>query len=1856
MEYSDHKDVAVSRLCQDFEQTLSALRAGTQANTETLEEGIGKLADAKQSFDLQIADAIGYATSSEFWEQNVFYQRLKKATPEGWQEVQKLRTKAESLRKELAKRLAQRPSVERLAQACSDFHDQLRHLRDATQAGTLEEHLGQLNNAKQSFELQVAAAVACSTDSESWKERVFYQELKKRAPERWQEVQKLRTEAESLQKEVAKRRSVERLILVCSDFHDQLRHLRNAAQAGTLEEHLSQLEKAKESFELQVAAAIAYSTDSESWKRNVFYRELKKHAPRRCQEVQKLRTEAESLQKQLAQRPSVGRRLAQRRSVGRLVQVCLDFHDQLRLIRDAAQAGTVEEHLGQLQKAKQSFDLKVAHAIGFPTKSEFWKQNVFYQGLKRHAPTQWEQVRKLRTEADFLQKQLAKRRSVERLVQVCSDFRQQLRYIHDSAQAGALEEHLAELENAKLSFELQVANAIGYPTDSDSWKNLVFYPKLRERAPERWHEVRDLRTEAKSLRKELAKRLAQRPSVERLAQVCSDFHEQLRHLRDATQVGTLEEHLGQLNNAKQSFELQVAAAVACSTDSESWRERVFYQELKERAPERWQEVQKLRTEADSLQKEVATRLAKRRSVERLILVCSDFHEQLRHIRNAAEAGTVEEHLGQLQKAKQSFDLKVAHAIGYPTDSDSWKNLVFYPKLRERAPERWHEVRDLRTEAKSLRKELAKRLAQRPSVERLAQVCSDFHEQLRHLRDATQVGTLEEHLGQLNNAKQSFELQVAAAVACSTDSESWRECVFYQELKERAPERWQEVQKLRTEADSLQKEVATRLAKGLAQRPSVERLAQVCSDFREQLLQTRDPAQTASVERRLSQLENARQSFELEVATAIAYSTDSESWKRNVFYRELKKRAPARCEEVRKLRTEADSLQKELAKRPSVERLTQVCSDFREQLRQTRDPAQTASVEQRLSQLENARQGFELEVATAIGWPTKSEFWKKNVFYEGLRKWAPERCDEVRDLRTEANFLQKELAQQLVQRRSVERLAQVCSDFHEQLRHLRDAAQAGTPKEHLSRLENATQDFDLKVATAIAYSTASDSWKILVFYAQLGERAPERLEEVRKLRTEAHSLQKELAQQLAQRRLGPVCLDFHEQLRHLHDAAQPGTLEERLSRLENARQDFELKVATAISHSTASGSWKERVSHQGLKIHAPARYEEVRDLRTDADSLQKELAQQLAQRRLGPVCLDFHEQLRHLRDPAQAGTLEERLSRLEKVRQNFDLKVATTIAYSTDLEFWKRNVFYQELKNLAPERCEEVRNVRTDADSLQKELANQLAQRRLGPVCLDFHEQLQHLHDAAQAGTLEERLSRLEETRQDFELKVATIIAYSTDLEFWRRNLSYRELQKRVPGRYEEVRRLSTEANSLKKKLERQLSGRSLNERLISVCSVFREQLRQTRHPAQATPVEERLSQLADAKQNFERQVATIIGYSADSQRSEHNLSDRTSRKSLPERWKEIWDLRTEAGSLLNSLKTDIEFICAKFGHELNSIRRQLQSNAESLETRQIELGIAIENFTTALGNAIDQEITEAVWQDISQFRASLLKGIPGQLEKILALREQALTTARALAKVESPLLATPLLPQARQTLRDRARVGSSVRTEKTFFVEARQLRPLLGEPNYRVLPADLWMQIAQAAAATVSVDASDEVLFLPHVDRPKLRVITNGSLALPGGKLMAIETEKALIVRGSIKLEACVAGFVYAGACELGKLAVKGLGRVNIEHLKAPEDYAKAQVPQIDVAAGFMLCRKIEWPYPTIDCLQLTYVEWPIAPAHPFLRDRESRTSLSAYEERKQRMMKDIHAAAKVSVPRVVARMPPPRQSSVATTSRNRAP
>jgi predicted transcriptional regulator len=1042
------------------------------------------------------------------------------------------------------------------------------------------------------------------------------------------------------------------------------------------------------------------------------------------------------------------------------------------------------------------------------------------------------------------------------------------------------------------------------------------------------------------------------------------------------------------------------------------------------------------------------------------------------------------------------------------------------------------------------------------------------------------------------------------------------------------------------------------------------ISRLCQEFEQTLSGFRAGIQANSetLEEGIGKLADAKQSFDLQIADAIGLPTNSEFWKKNVFYRELKKAAPERWQEVQKLRTKADSLKKELARRlaqrRSVERLAHVCLDFREQLRQTRDPARTATVEDRLSQLEKAKQSFDLQVAAAIERPTTSDYRKDAVFYLELRNRAPARWEEVRELRTDADSLKKELAKQLAQSRSVEHLVQVCSDFHEQLRRLRDATQARTLEEHLRQLERARESFDRQVANAIGFPTASDYWQHLVFYTGLRERTPERWNQVRNLRTEAESLQKKLERQLAQGRLAQVCSNFHEQLRHIRDATQAATSEQHLGQLKHAKQNFDLKVAAAIGHPTAEDYWKKMVFYRDLRRRAPGQWKKVRDLTIEAESLQKEVERQLALGRLVPVCSDFRERLAHVRDRIQASAepSEEDFSKLQNAKQSFELKVATAIGFPTGSDYWKNAISYAELRKRAPERWEEVRDLRTEAESLQKELAKQFAQRRSGEhlvqLCSDFHERLRRIRDATQAGTSEQHLGQLKDAKENFELQIASAISYPTASDLWKKIVFYTELRKRAPQQWEEVQKLRTEANSLKRELEKQLVRR----RLAQGCSDFREQLRRTPDPTQGGTIEERLNQLKNAKQSFELKIAAAISYSTASDYWKHNVFYRELRRRAPERWEEVRDLRTEAQSLQNSLQKNVEFICAKFGHELISIRIQLQSSAESLETPQTELGIAIENFTIALGSAIDQEITEAVWQDISQFRASLLKGIPEWVEKISGLREQALTTERELAKVESQLLATSLLPQASQPLRDRARTDSRARTEKTFFVEARQLRPLSGEPNYRVLPADLWMEIAQAAAATVRVDASHEVLFLPPVDRPKLRIITNGSLALPSGKLMAVEVEKALIVRGSVKLEACAAGFVYAGACELGKLAVNGRGYVNIEHLKALEDYAKAQVPQIDVAAGFMLCRKIEWPYPTIDCLQLTYVEWPTAPAHPFLRDRESRTSLSAYEERKQRMMKDIHAGAKVSVPRVVARMAPLRQSSAAIRSQRRAP
>jgi hypothetical protein len=362
------------------------------------------------------------------------------------------------------------------------------------------------------------------------------------------------------------------------------------------------------------------------------------------------------------------------------------------------------------------------------------------------------------------------------------------------------------------------------------------------------------------------------------------------------------------------------------------------------------------------------------------------------------------------------------------------------------------------------------------------------------------------------------------------------------------------------------------------------------------------------------------------------------------------------------------------------------------------------------------------------------------------------------------------------------------------------------------------------------------------------------------------------------------------------------------------------------------------------------------------------------------------------------------------------------------------------------------------------------------LCEEFEQTLKNLRAGTQsnAKTLEEGIRKLTDAKESFDLKVANAVGYPTNSESSKHNLFYKKLKKRAPERWQEMRDLRTEAESLQKELAKQLTQRRLVELLVRVCSDFREQLRDLRDAAQAGTLEDPLSQLENAKQSFEVQVANAVGYSTGSASWKSFVFYTKLRERAPERWEEVRDLRTEAKSLLNSFKKDVEFICAKFSYALNSIPRQLHGSAESLETYQTELEITTENFTRALSGAIDQEITDAVWQDIGQFRALLLKRIPEQVEKILALREQTLATERELAKAESQLLAATFLPLASQPLRDRARVGACVRTEKTFFVEAKQLRPLPGEPNYRVLPADVWMQIAKAAAATVWIEASDD--------------------------------------------------------------------------------------------------------------------------------------------------------------------------------------
>jgi hypothetical protein len=411
--------------------------------------------------------------------------------------------------------------------------------------------------------------------------------------------------------------------------------------------------------------------------------------------------------------------------------------------------------------------------------------------------------------------------------------------------------------------------------------------------------------------------------------------------------------------------------------------------------------------------------------------------------------------------------------------------------------------------------------------------------------------------------------------------------------------------------------------------------------------------------------------------------------------------------------------------------------------------------------------------------------------------------------------------------------------------------------------------------------------------------------------------------------------------------------------------------------------------------------------------------------------------------------------------------------------------------------------------------------------------------------------------------------------------------------------------------------------------------------------------LATTEQSFFNDLADAIGHSRESSYWETELW----RKLLKRPGKQ----RVERARFLRQKFTNARFdtLLAKYA---SIVSEQLPEERETLA----QLSATLEQrFAEELAGVLRYRRQRARWTNLfwsyglsvytlSQDRVERARQLRN---KILAVQRAATETlgndgrkrpARSTRPETEPRSTSPAAKQVPLTNIAQGATASNIRIKKEFVIEAHQLRSLLGGPNYRVLPADLWTQIGQAAGATLRVDAPEEVLFLPPLDRPDLRVITNGSMALRGGKLMALEAEKALIVRNGIQVEECVAGFVYAGACSLGTLTVDGPGRVNIEYLKASQDNAQTLMPHIDVQTGYILCRKVEWPYPTIKCVQLTYVEWPIGYPGAF---RHGQTTLSDYEGRKQRMIKEITAITKVSVPRVLATMAPPRKPSASVRS-----
>jgi hypothetical protein len=733
------------------------------------------------------------------------------------------------------------------------------------------------------------------------------------------------------------------------------------------------------------------------------------------------------------------------------------------------------------------------------------------------------------------------------------------------------------------------------------------------------------------------------------------------------------------------------------------------------------------------------------------------------------------------------------------------------------------------------------------------------------------------------------------------------------------------------------------------------------------------------------------------------------------------------------------------------------------------------------------------------------------------------------------------------------------------------------------------------------------------------------------------------------------------------ARYEGTIPERLP---DGLQELEM-----LSQETASREqsfFEELAEAIGLSREVPSYWallkwhDRVINNLPTGNSQARLLRQQFTDARVDIVLAKFEQTLPALL-PVSLEALKPLHQILRSAERDFEEELADAVCHSHQSSGWEERLWQTAIPNKLSERrvqraCLLRERFRSFHEEVQK-ILRPLVDQKVGVILSNYERAI-----PAELPNTPETLDHLLKILAAFPADLADAIGHNRQAPKWEsalwRTVVSNNLSKELAER---ARLLSGRIRSFDR------DARNALARLRAVIVLARyEGTIPERLPDGSQELEVLSQEIAAREQTFFEELAEAIGLSRESHRwavalwtdnvLDRLLADKPRARLLRQQFTDI--------------RTDIVF--AKYEKLL---REPPLPTPEALKQRREILGSAEQNFSADLADALrhnrlPRSWKGTLWRIAISNRLSETRVLQANLlrSRLCSVQKEAQKAAAASADrqadgvltkderaIPSQLPDRPktLEPQRTHSLQVRAGKIATIRQAdpdrpeqkpiRSVATRAVQNRPpikfttndlfpipgIIGRSQYRLLPDDVWTHQSMSSA-TIEVDAPDCVLMLPAgVNRPELRIITNGSIAALHVRLQYARSENALIVPGTAEIGECSSRYMYLGICRLGRIAVENQGSICIDHLKPSDFYKATQGPSIDAPNVMMLCRTVEDVYDIL-CSVIRFVKCPPDP-WPATPTSRMQVSSAEYDARKNEFLKTTSARVRLPINDIVA-------------------